>query len=379
MKNQNLNLKNLYRLPWTTYDNPLGWIEPTTNCQLACPGCYRGLSQPNPEKKDQDFEKLKKEIDNLIEIKKIKVIQFTGGEPLLYPKFDQLITYARSKKLYVGFITNGIALTEKRLRQLKKLGVMEIIIHIAIYQNRGNWKNEKELNQLREKYCEMFRRVGGIYLGFIMTVSKNNFPQLPPVTDFYKKNSDILGRIYFSTFQDFFFKTPKEENKKNHLEPEKLIKFVKKTFQIEPCAYIPKKLNPQKPAWLFFAPIYLGQKIIGYADSKTAENFNQRTNNKNWSSFPVRAHIGQILISVTRLSKQTIKMVLKGYVNAILKNPKQLFKLPKAQIIIIYNLANPTPEGWDYCDGCLDTIFYKGRLVPSCLLERIKKGEEFNF
>ena len=31
---------------------------------------------------------------------------------------------------------------------------------------------------------------------------------------------------------------------------------------------------------------------------------------------------------------------------------------------------------WDLCKGCPDPMIHNGNLVPSCLLERIKKGEK---
>src|SRR3972149_9474852 len=109
-----LNLENLYRLPWTTYNNPNGWIEPTTYCQLACPGCYRGLDQPSPPRIHENIEKLKKDIDTLVKIRKIETLSVAGGEPLLYPQLDKLIKYAHKRNLKVKIVTNGWALTKSR-------------------------------------------------------------------------------------------------------------------------------------------------------------------------------------------------------------------------------------------------------------------------
>jgi len=35
-------LENTYKLPWKELDNPNGWLEPTTYCNICCLGCYRG-------------------------------------------------------------------------------------------------------------------------------------------------------------------------------------------------------------------------------------------------------------------------------------------------------------------------------------------------
>src|SRR3990172_2262396 len=193
-KVSDLNLTTLYKLPWLKKNNPNGWIEPTTHCQLACPGCYRGLAFPNPPRIHQDLNKLKKEIDTLIKIRRIKILSIAGGEPLLYPKLDELVTYAKSKSLQSRLVTNGAALTQKRLAELKKLGVSEVSIHIAAYQSRTNFKDERQINCLRQRFCEIFRKVKGVELNFIITVSKDNFLSLPYLIEFYQNNSDVINR-----------------------------------------------------------------------------------------------------------------------------------------------------------------------------------------
>ena len=45
------------------------------------------------------------------------------------------------------------------------------------------------------------------------------------------------------------------------------------------------------------------------------------------------------------------------------------------QIILVVNTPKQIGGKWDLCDGCPDAILNRGDLVPSCLLERIKQGE----
>ena len=113
--NDSLNLQNLYKLPWSKYNNPNGWIEPTTYCQLACPGCYRGLDQKNPPRIHETVSKLKNEIDKLIKIRKIQMLSIAGGEPLLYPNLDELVLYAKKRHIQARILTNGVALSYERL------------------------------------------------------------------------------------------------------------------------------------------------------------------------------------------------------------------------------------------------------------------------
>jgi hypothetical protein len=376
MRKHGLDLKKLYKLPWSTYNNPNGWIEPTTFCQLACPGCYRGLALSNPVRTHEDSLKLKKEIDTLIKVRKIKILSIAGGEPLLYPKLNELVSYATSKGLKSRLVTNGAGLTVKRLTELKRLGVTEMAIHIAHYQNRGKFANEAAVNILRGKYCQMFRKVGGIQLDFIMTVSKENFSQLPTIIDFYKKNSGIIGRVIFTIFRDFFFKTFGEENSKNYVTAESLINLIRKKYKVEPCAYLGKKFDKNASSWLFFAPILLNGKTIGFANGKTVERLHEKENNNTWTSFPAgETNLLNIFRSLFYFSLANLKQIATNYLKQFFTNPRNLLKFPKCQIIILINTPKFTKLGWDLCDGCPDAILYNGKLVPSCLLERIKMGE----
>ncbi|KKQ89296.1 MAG: Radical SAM domain protein [Candidatus Curtissbacteria bacterium GW2011_GWC2_38_9] len=371
-----IGLKNLYKIPWTKNNNPNGWIEPTTYCQLACPGCYRGLALPNPIRIHENLAKLKKEIDTLIKIRNIKILSIAGGEPLLYPKLNALISYATSRGLKTRLVTNGAALTIERLKELKKLGTTEVAIHVAQYQNRGNFESEEKLNLIRQRFCQLFRQVGGVELNFVMTVSKKNFHQLPKVINFYKKNSDIVSRVVFTLFKDIFFKQKNGEDSINYITLSRLAKLIGKLYRAEPCAYLGKKFSKKEPGWLFFAPIILGEKTVGFADAKTAEKLHHQNNNGSWNSFPAGEKKWSLLQTLSIMSLSCATKTVIGYISSLLKNPKSFLKTPKCQIIVIFNTPNLTKHGWDICESCPDAMLYNEKLVPSCLLERVKLGEK---
>ncbi|OGD98660.1 hypothetical protein A3A49_01480 [Candidatus Curtissbacteria bacterium RIFCSPLOWO2_01_FULL_38_11b] len=378
METPTSDFQNLFKLPWTTFDNPNGWIEPTTYCQLSCPGCYRGLASPNPLRIHQPLHKIKREIINLIKIRNIKILAIAGGEPLLYPDLDNLVTYANKQGLQVRLLTNGVALTKDRLTKLKKLGVTEVVIHISEYQKRPISQKIKKINIEREKYCQMFRETGGVVLNFIMTVSKTNFVQVPTIIKFYKKNSDIISRVIFTLYRDVLFSKDQEENIKNYISLSSLVNLIKKSYAVEPCAYLGQTLIKQNPSWLFFAPILLGTKTIGYADNKTIEKLHLKSQSNSWDSFPAGKNGQNLIKSISLLSLPTAQNIFKGYLGNILKNPKSLLTNPNCQTIIIINTPTLTNRGWNLCDGCPDAILYKNKLVPSCLLERIKHRENIS-
>ena len=370
-----LDNSKLYRLPWTKHQNPNGWIEVTTYCQLACPGCYRGLDQKTPPRIHNKVSDLKKQIDWQIKNRAIQVLSIAGGEPLIYPELNEIVSYSHKKGLNVRILTNGVALTKKRLTELRDKGANEIVIHISEYQNRPSSKLGKNTFEERENYCQMFREVKGIELDFIMTVNQKNYKGLHKIIKFYKKNSDIISHTFFTLFRDIFFENPEYESKKSYVGLEKLAKQITKSYRIEPCGYLGKTLNPNGISWLFYGAIFHGQEIIGYVDNQLLEKLHKLYYKEGKYVFPVAENRINILKTVTLLTNHSARNIILNYLKRIIRKPKNLFEPLRCQIIDLINTPTLTPKGWDLCNGCPDAILYKNKLVPSCLLERIKLGE----
>lgn len=70
----------------------------------------------------------------------------TGGEPLLFPDFDEIVKAIDPQKFYITSDTNGWLLDEKKVEHLKKIGVDKI---------------QLSLDSLDEKEHDSFRRVKG--------------------------------------------------------------------------------------------------------------------------------------------------------------------------------------------------------------------------
>ncbi len=82
-------------------------IIPTNKCNLDCKFC----SYADRDKKlEMKFDEVKEVIDILAD-RGTKAITWTGGgETLLYPKINESINYASSKRIQSGLVTNGILL-----------------------------------------------------------------------------------------------------------------------------------------------------------------------------------------------------------------------------------------------------------------------------
>lgn len=85
----------------------------TRGCNLQCVYC----SEP-PGIKTRKYEEM---IDMLDKLTGMRRIIFSGGEPMLYKHFWNILEYARSKFEKVVLSTNGVYITRDNVMQLKEL------------------------------------------------------------------------------------------------------------------------------------------------------------------------------------------------------------------------------------------------------------------
>jgi len=107
-------------------DHPvMAHIIPIRRCNLSCTYCneYDDFSKPVP------VEVMTARLDQLAALG-TTIITFSGGEPLLHPELDRLITHIRNRGILVGLITNGYLLTAQRVQQLNRAGLDHMQISI---------------------------------------------------------------------------------------------------------------------------------------------------------------------------------------------------------------------------------------------------------
>src|SRR5437660_10232935 len=100
-------------------DHPLlAHIIPIRRCNLACKYCneFDDFSKPVPT--EQMFAR----VDKLAELG-TSVITISGGEPLLHPELDTIISRIRHHNMVAGLITNGYLLTAERIQRLNHAGL----------------------------------------------------------------------------------------------------------------------------------------------------------------------------------------------------------------------------------------------------------------
>ena len=103
----------------------LAHIVPMRRCNLACTYCneFDDFSPPVPE------NVMKERIDRLADLG-LTVLVISGGEPLMHPQLDELITHSRKRGILTGLISNGYLLNVDRIKRLNQAGLDHMQISI---------------------------------------------------------------------------------------------------------------------------------------------------------------------------------------------------------------------------------------------------------
>lgn len=118
-------------------------IEPTNICNLDCSFCP--VKKTNRAKGFVKLGFYKKVIDQISQQKRLKVLWLNkDGEPLLHPQIDELISYAKKKKVAdrIEIYSNGILLDKSMVQKLIKAELDSLVISLDA-SNRKAFKRLK--------------------------------------------------------------------------------------------------------------------------------------------------------------------------------------------------------------------------------------------
>src|SRR5271168_2894136 len=122
----------------------LAHIIPIRRCNLACTYCneFDDFSKPVPA------EEMFQRIDRLGEMG-TSIVTISGGEPLLHPDLDAIITRIRKHGMMAGLITNGYLLVADRIERLNRAGLE--YLQISIDNVQPDDVSKKSLKVLDQK------------------------------------------------------------------------------------------------------------------------------------------------------------------------------------------------------------------------------------
>ena len=368
-----------YLLPWNEGDNPNGWMEPTTYCQLKCPGCYRGLDKDDHIAYHVDFKELSQQVDWFIKNRNIQTISIAGGEPLLYPQLNDLVKYCNEKDLRVMVYSNGVALNKEKLVELKNSGVTQIVLHVDRYQERPDLDSGKTIDDLRAHFCDLFREVGGIHLGFIQPISTDYVKEVDRMKEFAKENIDVINLVVFSLYQEICWNDQTKESINTSINIDTITDRLELVDDFEPGAYLPSEQNLNDITWLFGIKFGLPNFTVGYFSSQLYKKVHERYRRRNGRSLFISRHNRIIPLKLVKyiFVKSVFKLLFK-FVSARLLGKLKTREMYLQTVLV---LRGPIKKGdkWDLCQSCPDRMIYKGKLIPSCILEDLRNGENSKY
>lgn len=107
-------------------DHPLlAHLIPIRRCNLACEYCNEYDDFSVPVLTETMFQR----VDKLAELG-TAIITISGGEPLLHPELDEIISRIRKRGMIAGLITNGYLLVAERIERLNNAGLEWLQISI---------------------------------------------------------------------------------------------------------------------------------------------------------------------------------------------------------------------------------------------------------
>jgi len=382
---EKLNHLNYYRLPWNLADNIITWLEPTSECNLYCEGCYR----KNERKSHKPLEKIKEELGIIKRQRKTDAISIAGGEPLIHPQITEIVKLISEMGIKPIINSNGIALTAELLKELKKAGVYGFTFHIDSKQRRKGWQNatESELNELRYKYAEMVQKEGDMCCSFNSTVYRDTIQYIPEMLEWAQRNIDKVHTMVFILYRmannknfDYYAGPRKVEVEKlvyneqtenmKDIKSEEVVEVIRTKYpDFTPCSYLNGTQEPESFKWLLTGRLADKKRVYGYMGGKTMELI-QAVHHLIFDKYlaysrPKWFKTGKTILLTGIFDKKTREAVKEFY-----RNPLRVFTGLYYQSVMIIQPIDMLEDGrQNMCDGCPDMTVWNGKLVWSCRLE----------
>ncbi len=380
----------MYRFPWSSNDNPIGWLEITDRCNIYCRGCYR----MNGKAGHKTLAQVKEEVDILQRMRNCDNISIAGGEPLIHPEIVEIVRYIRSKGMKPMVLTNGVKLMEEPslIRQLKDAGAVGFTFHVDSEQNRPHFKGktEAELCELRLKYAKMVADVGGMTSVFGMTVYPSNLNQVPEVVQWANQHIDLVHGLVFITFRgapmdgsyNYFVNGKQIDNteltyttedaSEIYITSELVYEKIKEVHpHYEPAAFLGGTQSHTRATWVSAVQVGSKKRMYGSLGSKLMELVQDGYHFMN-GTYLIYQKSNKLtkLAFAGALLDRGMRQVHGQYWRHILRNPLMLFSRIYWQSIGIVQGPDMLPDGrMDMCESCPDMTVWNGTLVHSCRMD----------
>ena len=380
-------LKDALKLPWKSHNVPHCLIDIIRGCNVVCENCYNTeTSHIKP------LKQVKEEIDLMAKYRKLHSLAIIGGEPLLHPQLDEIIEYVHSKNIIVELFSNGLLLSEERLKKLKSLGVKLIFIHIEEGQIRKDLPRNANAQDVKELRYKIANRVydAGIEVAIIFTSYKHDMIAINKAIEEALEEKSITYMI-ITLFRDYTrFENLKGDMKNGFIGSLNLnqktkevpytnfdiMKYMYEQFSFKPFAFLPSNRNQKDPRWVSYMLTVFhpnnGEKSISHPlKSSYLEKFYLFMHHLVTRKYPFFQEQDE------KRTRTLLK--LNGLFGGDKKGNQEFLEKIKNQEgeLKILRVLFQAPAQLDsdgtlsFCDNCPDAVVKNGELVPACVGDQL--------
>lgn len=182
----------------------------TEKCDHTCIYCLRRIDKEEP----LSVEEIKSLINDLAS-RRILLLTFTGGEPLIYgkDKLFELIEHANKKKIHTTLSTTGITKTNESLNQNDVIKLDKYLDHLLISLDCLSESTAKKMYSSVADWKDMFNKASelikwtkdtSIIVEVCTVVTKQNLSEIIDVGKWlFEKNTGIYWKI-----DEYYFNGP---------------------------------------------------------------------------------------------------------------------------------------------------------------------------
>lgn len=150
------------------------WLTTNRSCNNQCSWCY----SQNAVFSELSYRDAEIVVDAL-SVAGINKIILIGGEPTIYPHFEELIKYISDKKISIGVVSNGIKFRDKHfVAKIANLGLSNVNISLKGVTEKEYWINTGNINGFSDMllgYNNLIQKGISVILSYVI-IDENTDP-----------------------------------------------------------------------------------------------------------------------------------------------------------------------------------------------------------
>jgi hypothetical protein len=232
----------------------------------------------------------------------------------------------------------------------------------------------------------------GLSCGFNMTVSRSTLNEIPDVVGWAMENIHKVGHIALIALRGIhidddlaFYANGKrldpdvvpnrfEKQDEITITTEDMLGVINKKFpDIQPCAYIGGTSVPESNKYLVSIHVGTRKQAYGALGARTVEfvQILKHLSKGRYATSSSHKPVGKKLFLLSLFDPE-VKKIFARFLRLSLKNPARLFDRIYAQPIALEQPLELIDGKINLCDGCINMMIHKGRLIPSCRLDEYR-------